>query len=834
MISKDETTSVVSMENLYRDFRYGLRTLVKSPSFAVVATLILALGVGATTAIFTLVNGFFLKPMPVPNAEGLMSVYTTDEKNPGFLAVSGENYKDFRDENEVFSSLAAYGVVLYNMGNLEEPAQVLGEIVTGNYFEVLGVRPALGRLFLPEEDVTPGTHPVVVLSYRSWQNRFGADPGLIGREITLNGTPLTVIGVAAEGFEGLSFRISQEAWVPLMMYERVHPTPDLVVNRRAILFNVVGRLKPGVTREQAESNMQAIGSALAQQYPTPNEGRNVTLEPLTQLGPSLRSTLATAGGLLIAISGLVLVIASANIANLLLVRAAARKREIAVRLSLGARRIRLIRQLLTESFVLAALGGTGGLVLALWVRDLLWSLMPPLPFQLNIDTSLDVRVLGFAALVSIVGGFFFGLVPAIQASRPDLSSELKSGQQKEGSIRRFSPRNILVIAQVSLSLIALISAGLLMRSFQNTLDIDPGFRTENVLTVSFNLIDNSYSNETTGQNLLRRIQEEIQAVPGVMNADLGSAMPMFLPGMSRTVFVDGRDAGEAEDGILVNTSTIGPKYLDTMGISLLRGRDFSRIEPKETGSAEGPNYAIINERMAERFWPGEDALGRTFTFYGDDHSVEIIGIAADSKYGQLAEEPQPFAYLPILQSYRDTKFAMNLFVHTAGGPTTVAGDIQAIIRRLDPNLPITGVLPMTEVLERSMLLPRIGAYLVLVFGGLALFLAGIGVYGVISFSVSQRTHEIGLRMALGARSGDAMKLVVKQGLTLSLIGVGIGVLVSIAITRVMSTFLVGVNALDPMVFGGVAVILAGVSAVASYIPALRATRVDPVTALRFE
>ncbi len=721
------------------------------------------------------------------------------------------------------------------MGSLDEPTQVLGELVTANYFDVLGVGPALGRLILPEEDQTPGTHPVAVLSHRAWENRFGSDPGVIGQEITVNGTPLTIIGVAEEGFDGLTLAISQEVWVPYMMFAQVHPTPDLVADRRAILFNVVGKLKPGVTREQAESNMQAIGTALAEQYPTPNEGRNVTLDPLSRLGPAFRSTLALAAGLLIAISGLVLAIASANIANLLLVRAAARRREIAVRLSLGAGRIRLIRQLLTESFVLAAIGGIGGLVLALWTRDLLWSLVPATPpVQLTLDASLDGRVIGFAALVSLAGGLFFGLVPAIQSSRPDLSTELKSGQQKEGSIRRFSPRNILVIAQVSLSLVALISAGLLMRSFQNTLDIDPGFRTEDVLTVSFNLNDNRYLEEAMGQDLVRRLREEVTSVPGVLNADVGSAMPMFFPGMGRTVFIEGRDAGEAEDGILVSTSTVGPKYLEAMGIELLRGRDFSRVEEKETSSDIGPDYAIINETMAERFWPGEDALGRHFRFYGDDHTVEVIGIAATTKYLQLAEQPQPFAYLPIQQSFRDMRFAVNLFVRTAGGPTSVAGDVRSVIRELDPNIPITSVLPMTEVVHRSMLLARIGAVLVAAFGGLALFLAAIGVYGVISFSVSQRTHEIGLRMALGARSADAMKLVVKQGLALTLIGIVIGVAVSIGITRVMATFLVGIDALDPTVFGGVALTLAAVSVLACYIPALRATKVDPVTALKFE
>ena len=386
----------------------------------------------------------------------------------------------------------------------------------------------------------------------------------------------------------------------------------------------------------------------------------------------------------------------------------------------------------------------------------------------------------------------------------------------------------------SLSLIALISAGILMRSFQNTLLIEPGFRTDDVLTFTLGMTDNRYVDEATGQSFYRRLQEEVQALPGVVSADLGTHMPMFFGGFRRTVFIDGRDAGEAEDGILVGTSTIGPKYLEAMGISLLRGRDFSRVEPKTTGNSVGPDYVIVNETMAERFWPGEDALGRRFTFYGDEAPVEIIGIADDAKYNQLAEEPQPYAYLPLLQSYRDAKVVMNVFVNTRGAATSVAGDVGTIIRRLDPNLPITGIAPMEEMLNRSMWLPRMGAWLVAVFGGLALFLAGIGVYGVISFSVSQRTHEIGLRMALGARSADAMKLVVKQGLTLSVIGVVIGVAVSIAITRVMSTFLVGVDALDPTVFGGVALTLAAVSILASYIPAWRATKVDPVTALRFE
>lgn len=827
------------MESLLRDIRYGLRTLTKSPGFTVVATIILALGVGATTAMFTMVNGIFLKPIPVPDGGSLVSIYTTDSKNSGFnsgfLSVSGPNYEDFRDENEVFTDLAAYSQLIFNVGNVAEPVQVLGEIVTGNYFDVLGVKPQLGRFFLPEEDRTPGTHPVVVLSDAGWRNSFGGDPGIIGSELSVNGAVLTVIGVAEEGFEGLGLGISQQLWVPKQMYQQVHPTPDFLDDRRAVVFNVVGRLKDGVTIAQAESNIQAIATALEEQYPEPNAGRNVILDPLSRLGPGFRQTLMLASALLVALAGLVLLIASANIANLLLVRASTRKREIAVRISLGAGRTRLIRQLLTESFVLSAMGSALGLVLTLWLRDLLWSFAPPLPFQIGLDMSLDARVLGFTALISVAGGLFFGLVPAIQSSRPDLSSELKSGHQREGSIRKFSARNILVIAQVSLSLVALVSAGLLMRSFQNTLNIPPGFRTENILTVSFSLIDNRYLNETTGQSFFNRLQEEVQALPGVNSADVGSNMPLFFGGISRTVYIEGRDADEGEDGVLVATSTVGPDYLRTMDIPVLRGRDFRGVEPQESSIDVGPQYSIINETMAERFWPGEDALGRRYKLYGDVTSVEVIGIAKDVKYGSLAETPTPaFMYLPLQQSYRDARATINLFVHTAGPPASLGGPVQEIFRRLDPNLPLTGVRPMTAILDQSMWLPSMGAWLVAAFGALALLLAAIGVYGVISFSVSQRTHEIGLRMALGAKPSDAMALVVRQGLILTMIGVVVGIVLSLAVTRVLATFLVGIEALDPTVFGVVAIVLTIVAGLASYLPALRATKIDPVSALRTE
>ncbi len=817
------------MDQVFKDIRFAFRGLIRNPGFTVTVVLILALGVGATTAIFTMANAAFLRPLPVGNPNELVAVYTTDEKNPGFFSVAGDNFLDFREQSTSFVDLVASSNVFVNMAGEGEPVQVSGGMVTAGYFDLLELRPSAGRFFLPEEDKTPGTHPVMVLSYSSWEGRFGKEPSVIGRELTLNGHVFMVIGVGPEGFQGTEIAPAPEFFVPTMMFEQVTPRPDWIFERRALMFDVIGRLKPGVTIGTAQAEMKTIARNLEAEYPEPNGGRSVMLAPLSRIDPGASAQIGLAMALLTGIAGLVLAIAAANVANLLMVRAAARKREIAVRVSLGAGRMRLVRQLLTESMMLAALGGALGIVIAVWTRELLWSLIPPSPFTIALDTSVDVRVLGFAMLITLASGLFFGIVPAIGASRPNLSNALKSGQQREGTMRRLSLRNTLVVAQVSLSLIALITAGLMMRSIENVFGVDPGFESDKLLTVSFPLADRQYADEARGQAFLDRLNEEIAALPGVELTTVSNQLPMGFGGLRRTVLVEGRDVGEGENGILVGATTVGDRYFEATGIELIRGRIFRSEEPSPT-----PRVAIINETMAGRFWPGEDPIGRRFTFYGDELTVEVIGIAKDSKYGNLAEDPQPFAYLPLRQSYRDTTASSHLFIRTSGEPLSVAASVRSAIGRIDPNLPITSLRPMNDIIELSMFNAQIGVWLVSAFGFLALLLAGVGVYGVISYSVSQRTHEIGIRMALGARPGDALNMIVRQGIVLSLVGLSIGLAASVGVTRLMSTFLFGVSAVDPVVFVSISLLLAAVAVGASVIPARRATKIDPVLALRFD
>ncbi len=817
------------MEQLFKDVRFAFRGLSKSPGFTLAVVVILALGVGATTAIFTMANAAFLRPLPVEDPDRLVGVYTTDQKNPGFFSMAGDNFRDFREQSDSFTDLIAFNNVFVNMAGEGEPAQVSGAMVTGSYFDVLGLRPAAGRFFLPAEDVTPGTHPVLVLTYGSWESRFGKEPSVIGRELTLNGHAFTVIGVSPEGFQGTEIAPAPEFFVPTMMYEEVTPRPDWIFERRALVFKVIGRLNSGVTIEQAESEMKTIASNLEEDYPAPNAGRSVVLHPLSRIDPSANSTIGLAMTLLTGIALLVLAVASANVANLLMVRAAARRREIAVRVSLGATRMRLVRQLLTESLLLAAMGGMLGIAFANWIGALLWSLVPPSPFPIALDTSLDVRVLGFTLLITIAAGLFFGVMPALTASRPNLSNGLKTGQQRDGTIRRWSLRNALVVAQVALSLVALISAGLMMKSIENVFALDPGFDSEKLLAVSFPLADQRYSGEARGRAFLDRLNEEIAALPGVESTTISSRVPMGFGGLRRTVLVEGRDVGEGENGILAGVSTVGDAYFRAVGIELVRGRTFRSEEPSET-----PRVAVINQTMAERFWSGDDPIGRRFTFFGDELTVEVIGISRDSKYGNLSEDPQPHAYLPLRQSYRDITGGANLFVRTTGEPTSVAASVRSVLRRIDPNLPITSLRSMDEIIELSMFNAQIGVWLVSAFGLLALVLAGVGVYGVISYSVNQRTHEIGIRMALGAKPGDALHLIVRQGIVLALVGLGIGLAAAVGVTRVMSTFLFGVSAVDPTVFGGISLVLAAVAVAASVIPARRATKIDPMLALRFD
>jgi putative ABC transport system permease protein len=824
------------MSTLLRDVKHGARLIAKSPGFTVAAVLSLALGIGANTTIFTLINAVLLHPLPVDDPAELVSVFTTDERNSGgqlgFLQLSPMNYRDLRDKNEVFSGLAAHaGLPLNITGGTGNPEQVFGEIVTGNYFGVLGARPLVGRVFLPEEDKNPGERLVCVLGYGEWQKRFGGDPSIVGRTISLNEQQFTVVGVMPKGFKGTNAIGAPALWVPYMTYPQTVNgfflellRPD---SRRGLAFNVTGRLKPGVTVQQAEANLKTIARQLEQEYPNENKGRNVTLVPLAQatINPGFRSNLVAAGGLLMTIVGLVLLIACANVANLLLARASARQREIALRLSLGASRGQLIRQLLTEGTMLAVMGGVAGLLLAYWAQGALWSFRPPFLQADAIDIQPDLRVLLFTLGVALTTGLLFGLAPAVQASRPNLVTELKENPSAPASSRRlFSLRNMLVATQIALSLVALVGAGLFLRSLQNAQRIRPGFDMDRLAVMSFDLGAQGYTEER-GRQFQQRVLEQVAAVPGVESATLASTVPLFNGGFARTVFLEGQDASDRRSGRLVQISVAGSRYLETVGVPLLRGRTISDQDQPNT-----PSAVVINETMAKRFWPDEDAIGKRFKFFGQENFQQVVGIAKDSKYNFIGEDPTPFIYQPMTQVYQPQ---VSLFVRSAN-PSSVIGTVRGEVQQLNRNLPLTGVFTLSDIVDQSLWAPRMGASLLAVFAGLSLVLAVIGIYGVMAYSVSQRTRELGIRMALGASRGDVVRLVVVQGVKLTIAGVLVGLAVSFAVTRLIVNMLFGVSPTDILTFSVVPAVLALAALGASYLPALRATRIDPLVALRSE
>jgi putative ABC transport system permease protein len=819
-----------------RDLKYALRLIAKSPGFTVTAVLSLALGIGANTTIFTLINAVLLNPLPVEDPSQLVSVWTADERNQnaalGFLQVSPMNYRDLRDKNEVFSGVAAHTALPLNItGGIGNPDQIFGEIVTGNYFNVLGAKPMIGRGFLPEEDQTPGAKLVCVLGYGEWQKRFGGDPSIVGRTISLNGQPFTVVGVMPRGFKGTNAIGAPAVWVPYMTYQQTTAgffqeliKPD---SRRGLAFNVTGRLKPGVPIQQAEANLKTIARQLEQEYPNENKGRSITLVPLAQatINPGFRGNIVAAGGLLMTIVGLVLLIACANVANLLLARAAARQKEIAVRLSLGATRAQLVRQLLIEGTLLALLGGAAGLLLAYWAQGVLWSFRPPFLQADAIDIQPDVRVLLFTLAVALVTGVLFALVPAIQASRPDLAVELREKTASPpGSRHPFSLRNLLVGAQIALSLVALVGAGLFLRSLRNAQQISPGFDVDHLAVMSFDVGAQGYTEEQ-GRQFQQRVLERAASVPGVQSATLASTIPLFAGGFARTVFLEGQDASDRRSGRLVQITVASARYFEAVGIPILRGRTLA-----ETDQPNTPSAVVVNETMAKRFWPDQDAIGKRFKFFGQENFQQVVGIAKDSKYNFIGEEPTPYIYQATTQVYTP---GLSLFVKAAN-PQAVIGTVRGEVQQLDRNLPLTGVFTLNDIFEQSLWAPRMGAWLLAVFAALSLVLAVIGIYGVMAYSVSQRTRELGIRMALGAARGDLLRLIVMQGLKLTIAGLVVGLAIALALTRLVVSLLFNVSPTDVVTFSLVPAILAIAALGASYVPALRATRIDPLIALRSE
>jgi predicted permease len=815
------------MENLLQDLRYAARILIRKPVFTAVAVLSLALGIGANSAIFSLVDALLWSTLPVEKPAELMGLYTRDEKNPGFAPLSHLNWKDYRATSQSFSEIAGYDWVQVSLQVGEEPAQGVAQLVSGNYFNVLGIKPALGRTFLPEEDGQPGAHPVAVVSHRFWTESLESDPGVVGRVLRINGSGYTVIGVTPASFTGLQLGLQPQLWIPMAMNQQIRPGKafNWYESRRGLFINALGRLKPGVSRAQAQAELSTIGQRLRREYPDDNKGRSVELVPLSETlvgGPGQRDGFVAGSGLLMGVVGLVLLIACANVSNLLLAQAAARYREIAVRLSQGASRGRLVRQLLTESLLLALLGGACGLLVALWVQAALPKLLPPGPFALDLDLSLDGRVLAFTLGISLATGLLFGLAPALRATKPDLVSALKNRSGEDGTGHgRFGLRGFLVAGQVALSLVSLIAAGLFVRSLGEVQSIHPGFDADRLAVLSFDVGRQGW-NQSRGEQFYRDVQERVLAVPGVASAAVAQAGP-FQGAFLRSVFLEGGDG--TKDGVLVPVNTIGPGYLETVGIPVLRGRDFTPADREGT-----PRVVIVNEVMAETLWPGENPVGKRFHFFGDS-PVEVVGVAKTVKYNFPGEDPQPYVYEPVGQRYVT---GVTLVVRSEREPEDVLAPVQKEIRAMAPEMPLVGVSTVPEVVKASLWQPRAGASVLGLFGLLALGLASVGLYGVMSYSVTQRSREIGVRMALGAQQRDVLRLVLRQGLTLVAVGLAAGLLLAFGVTRFVDGLLFGVSPTDPAAFAVTSLMLAVVAFGATLFPALRATAVPPILAIRYD
>lgn len=825
------------MHTLLQDVRYAIRMITKNPAFSLVAILSLALGIGANTTIFTVVNAILLNPLPVKNVSRVVEMDTVDTKtrvtaaNAAKLGMSYVNFQDYARQSQVFSAISCVvGPLAVTWSGGAEPQQLQAQMVSASYFDLLGHRPAVGRFFLPDEDTKPGGNNVAVLSYSLWTDKFGANPNVVGQTLTLNATPYTVIGIARPGFKGtFTFVNAEEIWIPVSMYPQVLAGffKDNFNTRRFLATTVYGRLRDGVSISSAEASLKTVASSLETAYPADNGGRSVALTPLaeTAVGVNQRSQLTLAGGLMMGVVGLVLLIACVNLANLLLAQAASREKEIGVRAAMGASRGRVIQQLFTETMVLAFISAVAGLAIAFVGRSILWSFRPPFIRDGDIDLSFDWHVLLFTFGVALLTAVLIGVAPALKAARPNLIEVLKVGGRGNTVGWASSPfRSMLVVTEMALALVALVGAGLFVRSMQNAQQIDPGFESSRLFLFAFDLGALHYD-EGHGQQFFRAAVERAKSAPGVESATIADAPPL-IPAFSRTIFPEGQSEASGYRGTLTQVNDVMPTFFETLRIPLVAGREFNDADREGTKPV-----VIANEAMAKHFWPNENAIGKRFHFHGDPGLREIVGVVRNTVENNIGEEPQPVAYLPLSQNYSP---AAIMLVRTTGRPEAVISSVRSQVQSLDSNLALTNLQTIGELLSQGLWAPRMGAALLAVFGGLALILAIIGVYGVLSYSVNQQTREIGIRMAMGAQTGRVLRLVVGQGMRLAGAGLLVGLLVAFAAMRVLGSLLFGVSAHDPLTFGAVSLVLALAATLACYIPARRATKVDPIIALRYE
>jgi putative ABC transport system permease protein len=844
-----EMWSLSFIETLMQDLRYGARMLMKQPGFTAIAVLTLTLGIGANAAIFSIINAVVFRPRPVAQPEQLVELYSSDARDP-YQYSAYQDYLIFRDQGEVFSGLAAYSLRQFKLGGADEMEQVTGEAVSGNYFDLLGVKTFSGRTFLPEEDQTPGARPVVVIGHELWRRRFGADPALIGKTITLNNQALTVIGVAPPQYTGMIRGIATELWIPVMMIPQLEPQSgmSLLTSRGNSWLFIVGRLKPDATLEQARARFDMIARRLRDAYPeswrqkraesgeTREKSVTILPESETRIPPEGHAAAYAFIAIVVTIISLVMLIACLNLANLLLARATARGKEIAVRLAVGAARWRIVRQLLTESVLLAAVAGATGVLLARWLMNALAASVPAMPagIRLAIDLRLDWRVLLYTLAVSFLVGVLFGLAPALQASRPDVIAALKDGAEGYAGARRQSQlRNGLIVTQVALSVVLLAGAGLVLRSVRNLHPISLGFDSLNLVVAPIELEEHQYD-RARSQGFYRRLAERARALPGVRAVTFVDHVFYGLARSRNSVGIEGYQPGPGED-MELDRNIIGPGYLTAMNIPITQGRDFD-----ERDRDGAPCVAVVNEALARRYFAGGKALGKHLTKFGwkqPNQFCEIVGVVRDNKFHSLRKEPLPWYAFALLQSHRTGTM---MLVHSEGAPENLVPGVRRTIQSLDQTIVTTDVQTLNDTFAPLLYFYRLFGLLVGACGLLAILLAVIGIYGIVAYAVSRRTREIGIRMALGADKRKILRLVMRQGMILVGYGLSAGLLLALALTRVLNSsifpvpILNGVSATDPLTYIAIAQMLIVVALLACWIPARRATKVDPMVALRCE
>jgi Acidobacterial duplicated orphan permease len=808
-----------------QDIKYGIRMLLKSPGLSIVATIALALGIGANTAIFSVVNAVLLKPLPFPNSDALMRVYEKDQRR-GLLrgAYSYPNFFDLREQNHVFEHVAAYHDGDFIMTGRGEPVRISGGVVTADLFSVLGTAPVLGRTFLPNEDKPTETGRVVVLSERLFASRFNSDASVLNKQITLDGKQYTVVGVMPHAFE---FPIQNE---PLDLWTTIADDAagdsPVTAQRGAHFLRVIARLKPGVTESQAQAEADTIAARLEQQYPDENTHKGIHVESaLKALVGDIRPALL----ILLGAVACVLLIACANVANLLLARAMTRHKEMAVRSALGASRLRVVRQLLTESVLLSLAGGVLGLILAVWWSDLLIALgKKDIPRAIQIG--LDWRVLGFTLGVSVLTGLVFGLVPALHLSKTQLTESLKEGRGAGAGARKNRVRGVLVVAELAIAVVLLVGAGLLIQSLWRLQHVNPGLQPENILTFNLSLPDVRYPSEKQVR-FYRDLMVRMRSLPGVQSASAVMPLPLSGDRFSISFQIEGRPVAP-KDEPSADLFIAETNYFRTMGIPIIKGRDF-----EDRDQHTSTPVIIITEQFARQYFPGEDPVGKRIhpgisTWDNEDSTMrEIIGVAGDVRNRALNTEPKPAYYMPQSQLPFTQLIAV---VKSTNDPRALTGSLTREVRAMDPELPVFSVKTMEEYISSSVAAPRFNTTLLSIFAAVALVLTIIGLYGVMSYSVAQRTNEIGIRMALGAQTRDVLGLIVKDGMKLVLLGLVLGISGALGLTRLLSTLLFGVTTRDPVTFVAIAALLSFVAILACYIPAWRATRVDPLEALRCE